>query len=150
MIQGAFDAVKDFHAEKGLAPECKMPITNIFHENFSKDVILQMKAVSANLELLAQRDDDQRFLRAHLLLEELAETLEFMFRGEVVETLDGLCDLIYVAVGTAVQFQFPLDKAFREVHRSNMSKGQAKDVRLRDKGETYQPADIKKFLEGYV
>lgn len=38
------------------------------------------------------------------------------------ETLDALCDLIYVCIGMALKLGFDLDGAFREVHRSNMSK----------------------------
>lgn len=38
------------------------------------------------------------------------------------ELLDGLVDLVYVAVGFAVALGLPFDDAFREVHRANMAK----------------------------
>ena len=36
--------------------------------------------------------------------------------------LDAICDLIYVAIGFALKAGMDIDGAFREVHRSNMSK----------------------------
>lgn len=39
-----------------------------------------------------------------------------------LEILDAICDSIYVLIGLALKMGFDLDGAFREVHRSNMSK----------------------------
>lgn len=38
------------------------------------------------------------------------------------EVIDGLCDLVYVTLGTAVEAGINLNPFFREVHRSNMLK----------------------------
>lgn len=88
---------------------------------------------------------DPRIMRAHLMLEELAETLQGLGESDEVKTLDGLADLMYVMHGTAVAFRLPLQKAFEEVHRSNMTKAvRVKgDVRLRNKGDDYSPPDLK-------
>ena len=65
---------------------------------------------------------DSRALRAELMLEELGESLEALAAGDELALLDGLADLIYVVVGTATTFKLPVEAAFREVHRSNMTK----------------------------
>ena len=62
-------------------------------------------------------------LRRRLIKEEFLETDEELSLGlSSEETLKELCDLVYVAVGTAVAFGWDFDGAFEEVHRSNMSK----------------------------
>lgn len=94
---------------------------------------------------------DPRLLRAHLMVEELGELLSALAMGDEVGVLDGLADLIYVVNGTAVAFDLPLQAAFEEVHRSNMTKevkaGGDKDVRCRKKGDTYQPPNIGLILD---
>lgn len=61
-------------------------------------------------------------LRRSLIQEESKETLAALWRGDMVETADGLCDLIYVALGTAVAFGIDLAPLFEEVHATNMAK----------------------------
>lgn len=61
-------------------------------------------------------------LGARLMLEELGETLDAMRKGDLVELADGLADLVYVALWTAVVHGIPLDDVFAEVHRANMMK----------------------------
>ncbi len=61
-------------------------------------------------------------LRARLMLEELAETLFALSKGDMVELADGLADIVYVTVGTAVAYGIPFDRVFAEVQRSNMAK----------------------------
>lgn len=62
------------------------------------------------------------FARTRLMVEELSETIYAMIAGNEIELLDGLADLVYVAHGTAVAFDLPLDEALDVVHESNMSK----------------------------
>lgn len=68
-------------------------------------------------------------LRISLMEEELEETVlamrAFHLTGsskDFAEIADGLADLCYVAIGTAVAYGIPLDRVFDEVHRSNMAK----------------------------
>lgn len=58
-------------------------------------------------------------LRARLLMEELAETLDGILQGDVVAVADGLADLCVVAIGAAVSFGIPLPAVWDEVMRSN-------------------------------
>ena len=87
-------------------------------------------------------DDVRLELRAKLILEEAFETIEAMgFEVEVirsqigqhirvtrigdpdwVEVIDGLCDLTYVTIGTAVEMGLELLPFFHAVHHSNMKK----------------------------
>jgi len=61
-------------------------------------------------------------LRSRLILEEAFETAQAIWRGDLVEAIDGMCDLLYVVHGTALEFGIDLDPFFAEVHRSNMKK----------------------------
>lgn len=61
-------------------------------------------------------------LRERLIAEEYGETIEAIRAGDIVETADGLVDLIYVCIGAAIEFGIPLDAVWDEVHRSNMAK----------------------------
>lgn len=61
-------------------------------------------------------------LRAALIEEEARETCDAILRGDLVEAIDGLCDVIYVVCGTAVEFGIDLAPFFAEVHRTNMAK----------------------------
>jgi predicted HAD superfamily Cof-like phosphohydrolase len=61
-------------------------------------------------------------LRMDLIREEARETIEAIDRGDLVEAVDGLCDLLYVTIGAAVEFGIDIEPIFDEVHRSNMAK----------------------------
>jgi predicted HAD superfamily Cof-like phosphohydrolase len=39
-----------------------------------------------------------------------------------VEVADALADMVYIIVGTALEFGIPLDRVWDEVQRSNMAK----------------------------
>lgn len=63
-----------------------------------------------------------------------------------------LADMLYVIYGTAVSLGLPLEEAYKEVHRSNMSKlGENGEVLRREdgkilKGPNYSEADIGQFF----
>lgn len=98
--------------------------------------------------LCDDQDYDPRCMRAQLVLEEVSELLESMARHDEEMTLDALADVLYVTYGTAVAFGLPIDEAFDEVARSNMTKQkQGDEVRLRRKGNGYTPPDMRKVLD---
>jgi predicted HAD superfamily Cof-like phosphohydrolase len=88
-------------------------------------------------------------LRVSLIAEEASETIEAIRAGDLVGALDGLCDLLYVAYGTAVSFGVDLEPFFDEVHASNMAKVGAE--RRADgkvlKSADWQPPRIAELLE---
>jgi len=106
--------------------------------------------MSSRLEAeLDGRNEDPRFVRAHLLLEELGELLHGMSIGDDIECLDAITDLLYVTIGTAVTYGYPVYEAFNRVHASNMTKIRKEDDtgRLRDKGEEYQKPELAELLK---
>lgn len=75
-------------------------------------------------------------LRAALIEEEARETVEAIRSGDMAEAIDGMCDVLYVIFGTAVEFGIDLAPFFAEVHRTNMLKvGGA----TRDDGKILKP-----------
>jgi len=96
---------------------------------------------------------DPRIFRCHIMIDELGETLVAISNNDEIETADGLADLAYVLFGTAILHNLPLETIFREVHRSNLTKGfiPGQDGRIKGlyRAAKYSPPDIKKaILEG--
>lgn len=65
---------------------------------------------------------DVKQLKTVLLFEEFTELLEAMSEDNLVEILDGLVDLIYIIIGTAIVYGLPLEEAWAEIHKTNMKK----------------------------
>lgn len=88
-------------------------------------------------------------LRAALIAEEAEETCDAIEAGDLVAAIDGLCDLIYVALGTASEFGIDLEPFFDEVHRSNMAKvgGSTREDGKILKPEGWKPPNLESILE---
>lgn len=61
-------------------------------------------------------------LRAELIREEAEETCLAIEQGDLIGAIDGLCDLLCVVHGAALEFGIDLAPFWDEVHRSNMTK----------------------------
>ncbi len=62
-------------------------------------------------------------MRARLLDEEVREFHNALSEDDnIIELADALADIIYIVVGTALEFGIPLDRVWTEVQRSNMAK----------------------------
>ena len=61
-------------------------------------------------------------LRLDLIKEELSELTEAMNNKDLLEVADALTDILYVTYGAGHAFGIDLDKCFKEVQNSNMSK----------------------------
>ncbi|WP_406698535.1 hypothetical protein V5E97_06600 [Singulisphaera sp. Ch08] len=87
-------------------------------------------------------------LRIRLMDEELSETITAIDDKNLVEVADGLADLIYVAIGTAVAFGIDLRPVWDEVHGSNMAKagGEKREDGKRLKPPGWTPPDIALIL----
>jgi len=61
-------------------------------------------------------------VRYDLMAEELNEYLSSAIDGDLVKIADGIGDLLYTVLGTAVVHGIDLQPVFDEIHRSNMTK----------------------------
>jgi predicted HAD superfamily Cof-like phosphohydrolase len=100
-------------------------------------------------------------LRLRLMIEELAELTIAMHANNELEIADGLCDLLYVTVGTAVAYGLGpvLERLFAEVHRSNMTKFSdrpchfdtgAKYQGSSGKLDTYEPPQLAEIIKDLI
>ncbi len=128
MTKTTLEQVQEFHETYGLAVESQPTI----------------------------KDQKTNTLRINLLAEELDELKEALEQGDMVETLDALIDLQYVLDGAFLSFgmQELKNNAFREVHRSNMSKldENGKPIRRETdgkvlKGPNYFKPDMAQFFD---
>lgn len=60
--------------------------------------------------------------RLNHLLEEMNEMTESQNAGDLPGVADALVDLVYLAVGTAVEMGLPWETLWADVHRANMTK----------------------------
>ena len=96
-------------------------------------------------------EDRYRFRLAHLHeeIEEIRKAYED--DHNMVETADGLLDLIYVAMGVLIEMGVAPGAAFEEVHRANMEKVRGKTHRRGSgydaaKPEGWMPPDLTPYL----
>ena len=61
-------------------------------------------------------------LRKKLIDEEFNDLKDAINENDLIEVADALTDILVVTYGAGVAFGIDLDKCFKEVHRSNMSK----------------------------
>jgi predicted HAD superfamily Cof-like phosphohydrolase len=79
-----------------------------------------------------------------LITEELSEYCKAVANQDIVAIADGLGDLMYVVIGTAIEHGLPFDKVFDLIHKSNMSKkgGHFDKSKKWIKPPTYKPVDL--------
>ena len=91
-------------------------------------------------------------LRYSLIKEELEEFKEAIDKKDIKEVADALTDILYVTYGAGHAFGIDLDKCFKEVQSSNMSKLGEDGKPIYDekgkvmKGPKYFKPDLKKFV----
>lgn len=80
-------------------------------------------------------------LRASLVEEEMAELEAALIERSLPAVADAIADLIYVLIGTALEFGISLDRVWAEVQRSNMAKVDPATgkVRRREDGKVLKP-----------
>jgi len=91
-------------------------------------------------------------LRYDLIREELDELKEAMEKKDIKEVADALTDILYVTYGAGHAFGVDLDKCFKEVQNSNMSKLDPDGKPIYNdkgkvmKGPNYFKPDLSKFV----
>jgi predicted HAD superfamily Cof-like phosphohydrolase len=125
----------------------------MFKTNF-KRVGDFMKAFGQNVEKKSKlADHETSTLRYSLIAEELDEFGEAVEKNDLVEIADALTDLLYVVYGAGHAYGIDLDKCFKEVHSSNMSKLglDGKPIYREDgkvlKGSAYREPNLRKFIK---
>lgn len=96
-------------------------------------------------------NENLRALRRKLLREEVKEYFDAEDNNDLVEIADGLGDIVYVVIGTCLEYGINIDAVIDEIQRSNMSKSVDGKVLRRGDGKilkptTYSPPDIKAAL----
>ena len=92
-------------------------------------------------------------LRFDLIQEELNELKDAMEEKNLKEIADALTDILYVTYGAGYAYGINLDKCFKEVQRSNMSKlGKDGKPIFNEKGKVmkgpnYLEPNLKQFVE---
>lgn len=111
-----------------------------FHKKFKQ-------TISDKPEL--PNDTGVAMMRIGLLEEEFNEYLDAEDKNDLVEIADALGDMIYIIAGTALVYGIPLDRVFREIHESNMTKDPTTppNEKLR-KGPDFKPVDLHWLQEG--
>lgn len=82
--------------------------------------------------------------RANFIKEELEELQDAIERGDFLEVIDALVDIVVVVKGTAAMLGLRWDRHWQEVYRSNMSK---------ERGNNPKRPDLKEDLikpEGWM
>lgn len=79
-------------------------------------------------------------LYKNLIREEYKELMVAFDKKDPVEILDGISDLIWVAIGLGISLELPLGEAWQEVVRSNLHKVQIDGTVVKDeRGKIQKP-----------
>ena len=121
--------------------------------NYEK-VGLFMKTFGQEVKTSTELSTDKiNSLRISLINEELEELKKAISDKNIVEVADALTDILYVVYGAGHAFGIDLDKCFKEVQDSNMSKlgEDGKPIYNEHgkvmKGPKYFKPDLSKFLK---
>jgi predicted HAD superfamily Cof-like phosphohydrolase len=84
--------------------------------------------------------DEDRDFYLKLMDEEVAELHRAAAEGNLIEVLDALADITYLAYGWSLLYGTDLDAALRIVHASNMTKNFV--IGTKGKDENFRPPDL--------
>lgn len=118
------------------------PLNDMQH--MVRDFMIKMEQVRGTTPEM--RD---HMLRFRLIWEESHELCHAILAGDFAQSIDGMCDLLYVVFGTAEAFGINLQPFFEEVHRTNMLKEKNTKDRWGKviKPEGWQPPRIREMLD---
>jgi predicted HAD superfamily Cof-like phosphohydrolase len=118
------------------------------------DVKTFMHAFGQEVKIKAEFPNEKIIkLRYELIHEELEELKRAMETINLKEVADALTDILYVTYGAGHAYGIDLDKCFREVQKSNMSKlGEGGKPIYNEKGKVmkgpkYFEPNLKQFIE---
>lgn len=124
-MKQAFQDVSEFHRLGGLPCGGEEPtVPAILQTAFDAEHVL-LAEIAAYLKDRSEGlkgSSSAAALRVRLMVEELGEVIEAIVEQDTVKYADGLADLCYVTIGSAVQCSIPLPEVWAEVQRANVSK----------------------------
>jgi predicted HAD superfamily Cof-like phosphohydrolase len=141
-LRGEFDSLlDDFTVLARLRGSLDAAASHVkeFHERFSVPFSTKPTIISK----------DRATLRMKLIDEEATELRTAMQNDDLVEVADGIADLIYVAIGAAIEYGIPLSEVWDEVHATNMLKvggAERADGKIL-KPEGWKPPQIEQILQ---
>lgn len=89
----------------------------------------------------------QAEFRKRLIIEECGELVKAINERNIIDSIDGMADLVYVIFGSAVTWGINLQPFIDEVHRTNMNKihtGQPNTKPIKPEG--WEEPNIEKLL----
>ncbi|MCY4562022.1 MAG: nucleoside triphosphate pyrophosphohydrolase family protein [Flavobacteriaceae bacterium] len=129
----------------------KVPISLVteFHKAYGLDNN-KSPTISLSKEIVS--------LRHRLMKEETQEYFQAASKGDLVETVDALGDMLYILCGTIICHgcQDLIEDVFKEIHRSNMSKldENGNPIYRKDgkvlKGPGYSPPKLAEIVQKYI
>ena len=118
------------------------------------DVRIFMQSFGQEVKIKAEFPEEKIVkLRYNLIKEELDELQNAIKTKNLKEVADALTDILYVTYGAGHAYGIDLDKCFKEVQKSNMSKlGEDGKPIYNDagkvmKGPKYYKPDLSKFIK---
>ena len=118
------------------------------------DVKIFMKTFGQGVSIIPKFPDKKTIqLRYDLIEEELKELKLAFDNKDLLEVADALTDILYVTYGAGHAFGINLDKCFKEVQNSNMSKLDNNGKAIFNesgkvmKGPGYFKPDLSKFIK---
>lgn len=124
-MKQAFQDVAEFHKLGGLpCGDGEPTVPAVAQTAFDSEhtLLIEIAAYLKDRSEGLKGSSSAAALRARLMLEELGEVIEAIVEQDTVKYADGLADLCYVTIGSAVQCSIPLPDVWAEVQRANMSK----------------------------
>tara|TARA_B100000678_G_scaffold194385_1_gene162784 strand:- start:114 stop:485 length:372 start_codon:yes stop_codon:yes gene_type:complete len=118
------------------------------------DVKTFMQTFGQEIKIKAEFPEEKIVkLRYHLIKEELSELQNAIKTKDLKEIADALTDILYVTYGAGHAYGIDLDKCFKEVQKSNMSKlGEDGKPIYNEKGKVmkgskYFEPNLRQFIE---
>lgn len=124
MSKSNLDLVKDFHERANqpvnLSPTVPDSKAIYFRQQFLLEETLEGFAALLGKDSTAYQLIEEHFQRVLAIFKKAAVNDKLNY--DPVEFLDSLADIQYVILGTSLYYGFPLQEAFEEVHKTNLSR----------------------------
>ena len=115
--------IPDSDGEHYVHESCYWIVRGRIVRDWQEDLWAFHRKMGLNAQVIPSiQDFDETNLRISLILEEAHELTTALQSQNLVEIADGIADLIYVALGTAISFGIDLHPIWAEVQKTNLAK----------------------------